>query len=92
MSVNKVFVVQSDGFFIFKCPHCNQQIIVKCEETRCNIFRCGIIKSNGKQIGPHTKKVECDRLTTQDLIFGCSKPFRFFYHKDGNYVEPCAYI
>lgn len=55
------------------CPHCQTTIVV--EELNCRIFRCGILKSDGKQINPHLNKPECDRLYTNGLIYGCGKPF-----------------
>ena len=29
-----------------------------------------------KQIDPHLKKEECDRLKSKNLIYGCGKPFQ----------------
>lgn len=39
-------------------------------------------------MGPHTAKVECDRLVTLGLIWGCGKPFKF----DGAHPTICGYI
>ena len=61
-------VIEDNNFYQFNCPHCNQSIEVQKKQLNCRIFRCGILKSNGKQIGPHTKKVECDRLKENNLI------------------------
>lgn len=88
--MSRNLVIKDGKLFRFKCPHCN--IDIEVLETACCIFRCGILKSNLKQIGPHTKKPECDRLFNQGLIYGCGKPFKFFYHNNGNYVESCGYI
>ena len=55
------------------CPHCETTIVV--EELNCRIFRCGILKSDGKQINPHLNKPECDRLYNNGLIYGCGKAF-----------------
>ena len=82
----------NNQFYIFSCPHCSQQIEVQKNKLNCRIFRCGILKSNFKQIGPHTKKEECDRLKEQDLIFGCSKPFKFITTNGINSIEICGYI
>jgi len=59
---------------IISCPHCNQSIEVV--EINCRIFRCGIMKSDFKQINPHLPKSECDRLFAEQLIYGCGKPFK----------------
>jgi len=72
---------------IIECPHCNIAILV--EALNCRIFRCGILKSNGKQIDPHLNKPECERLYNNGLIYGCGKPFRV--ENDGNPI-PCEYI
>ena len=66
--------------------------IEKCtgdkKQLNCKIFRCGIYKKTGRQILPHSKKVLCDKLLKNNLIYGCAKPFRFV----GKYVESCDYI
>ena len=85
-------VIQDGQWYRFTCPHCNIDVEVNKKQVNCQIFRCGILKSNGKQIGPHTKKQECDRLFQNNLIHGCSKPFRYIRHPDGDYVEKCGYI
>ena len=85
-------VTEEGNLFRFKCPHCNITIEVEKKQTNCCIFRCGMYKNNGKQIPPHTKKPECDRLREQNLIQGCTRPFKFFHHQNGNYVQICEYI
>jgi hypothetical protein len=74
--------------FSFNCPNCNITIIVNKNEINCTIFRCGIYKNNYEAIHPHTCKEECERLKTEDLIYGCGKPFIF----NGNEVLNCDYI
>lgn len=59
---------------IIECPHCSQMIEII--ELNCRIFRCGIYKSNFTQIPQHLSKSECIRLFSQNLIFGCGKPFQ----------------
>ena len=85
-------VISDNNIFRFKCPNCNTDIEVLKQQTNCRIFRCGIYKRNGNPIPPHTKKEECDRLFNNNLIYGCSKPFKFVYSNTGNYVETCGYI
>lgn len=81
-------VLLDNNIYRFKCPHCNINIEVLKNQVNCKIFRCGIYKSTGKPIPPHTKKPECDRLVNQNLIYGCSKPFTM----DGKNVNICDYI
>ena len=85
-------VEEEGNLYRFVCPHCNITIEVEKKKTNCCIFRCGMFKANGKQIPSHTKKPECDRLFSQGLIQGCSRPFRFVRRENGNYVEICDYI
>lgn len=59
--------------FIVQCPNCNQHIEIL--EVNCQVFRCGIFKENYQQIEPHLPKEICDRLASEDKIFGCGKPF-----------------
>jgi len=75
-------------YYHFECPHCNVTIQVAKNQINCKIFRCGIYKRNNKQIPPHMKKKDCDKLIEKNLIHGCGKPFRF----DGKNVEICGYI
>ena len=72
---------------IINCPHCKQLIII--EKLNCRIFRCGIFKSNGKQIDPHSNKNICDELSSNNLIYGCGKPSRI---DNNNNVLICEYI
>jgi len=85
-------VIDDNDFYTIVCPHCNKHFIVKKTELNCRIFRCGVLKSNMKQIGPHTKKIECDRLKENNLIYGCSKPFKFITNNGINSIIICDYI
>ena len=85
--------VKVDGnFYIFKCPHCMSYIVVQKNEVKCQIFRHGVKKNDYKQINPHEKKQKCDNLYNENKIYGCGKPFRFFFNNLENYVEECGYI
>lgn len=88
METKREDVLFEDPNYIFKCPHCKADIIVDKKQLNCKIFRCGIYKKTGRQISPHSKKVLCDKLLKNNLIYGCAKPFRFV----GKYVESCDYI
>ena len=57
---------------IVKCPHCDEEILI--EELNCCIFRHGVLK-NGRQIDPHASKELCEYYVTNNLIYGCGKPF-----------------
>ena len=75
---------------ILKCPHCNEYIII--EQLNCGIFRHGQLKSNGKQMDPHTQKDICDYYKVNNLIYGCGKPFRIFLRDNIFVIEICDYI
>ena len=72
---------------IITCPHCDDPIII--DQLNCKIFRHGVFKKTNQQINPHASKIECDEYLTNDLIYGCGKPFRII---DNNTVEICDYI
>ena len=93
MSNRKEVIYSSEEkMYIFNCPHCDILISVEKNQTNCKIFRCGILKRTGTQINPHTSKNECDYLSTNHLIFGGGKPFKFFEDtSDNNYVDICGY-
>ena len=81
-----------DSHIIIQCPHCKDYIQVLKKEFNCKIFRHGIFKSNLKQIDPHLKKAECDRLKNEDLIYGCGKPFQLI-ELNGSFIAViCDYI
>ncbi len=90
MENNKVTKDEDAGVFIFTCPHCNDQVVVRIQEVNCKIFRHGIMKSNYQQMNPHASKETCDSLKEQDLIYGCGKPFKLT--DDLQYVLTCDYI
>jgi GABA(A) receptor-associated protein len=81
-----------DEHYIFKCPHCSMMVIVHDSETNCCIFRYGVFKDTFKQMDPHTRKEDCDRLASEGRIYGCGKPFKMEYNKFGYYVIKCGYI
>ena len=73
-----------------KCPHCDLFMVI--EQLNCRIFRHGILRSNGKQINPHSSKEMCDYYIANERIYGCGKPFRI--EKNGDTYIPviCGYI
>ena len=80
-------------FFLFTCPHCAGTVQVFPDDLRCHIFRHGALKNGQGQMDPHTPKVECDRLVSEGLIWGCGKPFRVVYSQEGEpYASVCDYI
>ena len=72
----------------FQCPHCHLFCQVSQQEINCKIFRHGIYKRDFSFLDPHASKEVCDRVKSENLIWGCAKPFRF----DGQTVMPCAYV
>ena len=70
------------------CPHCQGEVTIL--EIKCAIFRHAIYRATGQPINPHMPKAECDRLTRENLIWGCGKPFR--YNKNTKQAEICDYI
>ena len=81
-----------DNYIIVQCPHCKDYILVFKKELNCKIFRHGIFKDTMKQIDPHLKKDECDRLVTQNLIIGCGKPFQIIEDNGSFKTIICDYI
>lgn len=77
---------------IVTCPHCSQMIIINKKEIYCCIFRHGILKSNNKQIDPHTNKELCDKYVNKNLIWGCGRPFKLIIKNNIFITEKCGYI
>ena len=65
-----------DALYLLTCPHCNTYVIVHNTELNCRIFRHGVYRDSKEPIPPHLPKKECDRLLSENLIYGCGKPFR----------------
>ena len=81
-----------DNYIIIQCPHCKDYILVFKKELNCKIFRHGIYKDTMKQINPHLKKDECDKLINQNLIIGCGKPFQIIEENGSFKSIICDYI
>ena len=81
-----------ESFILVECPHCKDYIFILHNETNCKIFRHGVYKNNYKQIDPHMKKEECDRLKKENLIFGCGKPFKLEFINSNYITKICDYI
>jgi len=77
--------------FIIECPNCKEQVLI--QKLNCCIFRHGTLKSNGKQIDPHSSKELCEFYVEKQLIFGCGKPFKIIKDEQNNFVViRCGYI
>ena len=94
---NKLRKQVHDADNVIVCPHCSYPIII--EKLNCGIFRHGVVKKTGKQMDPHSTKEVCDDLKSQDLIYGCGKPFQIVDANAGNsqirsnfIVSICDYI
>lgn len=77
---------KSTGFAVV-CPWCERPTIIL--SINCGIFRHGVFKKNMVQIPPHASKNVCDKLVSENKIYGCGKPFRI--GKDG-IASKCDYI
>lgn len=72
---------------LISCPNC--QIPIYIESISCMIFRCGVFRTNGEQINPHSSQNECEFYVNNKLIYGCGSPFKY----DGiNAPVICDYI
>ena len=77
-----------------RCPHCLLMFVVESKDLNCRVFRHGVYRSSLKQINPHLKKDECDRLRANSLIYGCGKPFKLVPsgRKEEYRAVVCGYI
>jgi hypothetical protein len=75
---------------ILKCPHCHVYILI--EKLNCGIFRHAILKKNGMQVNPHAPKNECDFYISNQLVYGCCKPFKIIQNAGKFEIEICDYI
>jgi hypothetical protein len=76
----------------YNCPHCNDIIIVYTNEINCGIFRHAVFKTNLQQINPHEKKELCDKYISDNVVYGCAKPFEVIKKNDDYVIQICDYI
>ena len=86
--MNEIIYNKDTDIFYFECPHCHSLCEVPRNEIRCTIFRHANFKKDLSFVPPHASKEECQRWLDNDLVYGCTKPFKF----DGKKVEICGYI
>jgi phage FluMu protein Com len=84
----EVVFEKETSFYYFKCPHCKDVCMVHKKDIRCTIFRHAVYKKDMQFVPPHALKEECERWLKEDLVYGCTKPFKF----DGNEIKICNYI
>jgi hypothetical protein len=72
------------------CPHCSQHILI--EKLNCMIFRHGTFISNGQQIESHEIKDVCDYFVSNNMIYGCGKPFQIVLKENIYVAIICEYI
>jgi hypothetical protein len=75
---------------IVYCPHCTDP--VEIIQLNCCIFRHAILKSNHLQINPHASFEECSKLKSNDMIYGCGKPFKIIINDSELTAIICDYI
>lgn len=79
-------------FHIVTCPHCNGSIQIYSSEINCKIFRHAVHKINCTPVNPHASKAECDKLITDDKIYGCCKPFCIVLSNYQYIAQLCDYV
>jgi uncharacterized C2H2 Zn-finger protein len=72
------------------CPWCNQLVQLPKSQIKCCIYRHGVHKKSGRQIGSHAKKEYVEKLLKNDKIYGCGMPFKF--NKQTQQLEMCGWI
>jgi hypothetical protein len=87
--MNKITI--ENDFYFFKCPHCEQEVVVEVKELNCCIFRHAVYKHNYQQVDPHLRKDECERLVKEDKVYGCCKPFEIISKEKNLYCIKCDY-
>jgi len=90
----KVEYIEKDSCYLFSCPHCDMVIQVPTDQVNCQIFRHGVLKSNGEQVNQHSTKEQCDILLQKKMVIGCCKPFKLILNDRGIVVsvDVCEYL
>jgi protein involved in temperature-dependent protein secretion len=79
-------------YIIVTCPNCNEFVLIYTNEINCEIFRHAVFKSNFQQINPHTHEELCLKYINENLVYGCSKPFRIININNEYKAIICDYI
>lgn len=85
-------IILIEDFYFFRCPNCNDEIIVHKNDLNCKIFRHAVYKNTYKQVDPHLPYEKCKELIENDKVFGCCKPFQIILKDNKLYVQICDYI
>jgi hypothetical protein len=68
-------------------------MLIEIEQLNCRIFRHGTLKHNGQQMNPHETKEVCDYFATNNMIYGCGKPFQIIENEKKEFIAIiCGYI
>lgn len=73
-----------------ECPHC--KLWMEIVQINCGIFRHAIYKNNYQQINPHASKELCNQVLSNNLVYGCAKPFRIEKINNQYIAVICEYI
>lgn len=77
---------------ILLCPHCNNFMYIERKDINCAIFRHAVFRMTMEPIPPHSSMEECERLVSQNAVYGCGKPFRVVLANNEYKTEICDYI
>uniref|UniRef100_A0A6C0K3D0 Uncharacterized protein n=1 Tax=viral metagenome TaxID=1070528 RepID=A0A6C0K3D0_9ZZZZ len=82
---------------VLSCPHCQEWMYIEKKDVNCAIFRHAVFRATMEPIPPHSSREECERLVSQNAVYGCAKPFRVVLsktpvHNDDFVAEICDYI
>lgn len=76
--------------YYLNCPWCNQMVQLPKSQTKCCIYRHGVYKKTGRQIGSHAKEEWVKKLLENNKIYGCGMPFQL--NKETGKIEKCDWI
>lgn len=85
-------ITVKEEYIVFECPHCLNLILVYKNDFFCGVFIHAQFKHNHQQVNPHLSKSDCEHLFNNNLIYGCSKPFKIVFNNDLYDVVKCGYI
>ena len=84
-------VYLKDDYYHFNCPNCFDKIIVQKKQLRCKIFRHAVYKTSYKQVNPHLSREKCEKLTKENKVYGCCKPFEIISNGSKMHASVCEY-
>ena len=89
-SKNKLHTVDKNfGNFYIECPWCYELIYI--EKVKCALFLHAFNTKTNRNMGPHTKRENIEKVRTDNLLKGCGGRFKLIMKNNTITPQACSY-